>query len=220
MDITLIPCLGLISWKLYGNYRLPAAANEPYPWLTQMTTQWWLLPVQWILVPMSKVPTAKFYFLMTLGTLRCIPHSLNCCWPLPTQWFLVLNPMRLITSCYCLIAIGAFKVKVILQLVVSQFRHPSGNRDQIFYFFCKIILRQLQVCWCGPPSLMRGQDCSLQLLLDQASTVFLRSEYGRTHEHICTVSNLRLPQPVGPCSFIYFPQEHGSPVQPPAIELV
>jgi hypothetical protein len=38
--------------------------------------------------------------------------------------------------------------------------HPSEAHDQIF-----IIVRQLQVCWCGAPSLTRGWVCCLQLLL-------------------------------------------------------
>jgi hypothetical protein len=32
-----------------------------------------------------------------------------------------------------------------------------------------IIFKQLQVCWCGEPSLMRGRVCSVQLLLGIAS---------------------------------------------------
>jgi hypothetical protein len=33
---------------------------------------------------------------------------LNCCWLLPTQWFLVLSPTGLMTIFYCLTALGAF----------------------------------------------------------------------------------------------------------------
>jgi hypothetical protein len=55
---------------------------------------------------------------------------------------------------------------------------PCGAQDQIF-----IIVRQLWVCWCRAPSLMRGQVCCLQLLLALASAVILRSESHRTHDH-------------------------------------
>jgi hypothetical protein len=37
-------------------------------------------------------------------------------------------------------------------------------------------VRQLRVCWCGAPSLTRGWDCRLQMLLDFASAVILGSE--------------------------------------------
>jgi hypothetical protein len=56
--------------------------------------------------------------------------------------------------------------------------------------------------------------CSLQLLLGIASEVFLGSEYPRDPRTYFAVSNLRLPQPGGPGSCIYFPQEQGGPVIP------
>jgi hypothetical protein len=43
---------------------------------------------------------------------------------------------------------------------------PSGVQDQIL-----ITIRQIQVCWCGVPSLSRGWVCCLQLLLAFASAV-------------------------------------------------
>jgi hypothetical protein len=45
-------------------------------------------------------------------------------------------------------------------------KHPTGAYDQIF-----ITVWQLQVCWCGALSLMRGQVCHLQLLRALASAV-------------------------------------------------
>jgi hypothetical protein len=83
---------------------------------------------------------------------------------------------------------------------------PTGAHDQI-----SITIRQLRVC-CGAPSLTRGRICSLQLLLGLASAFILGAETHRTHDHISTVSDLRLPQPkgLGPC--IYIPQEQGGPV--------
>jgi hypothetical protein len=58
-------------------------------------------------------------------------------------------------------------------------KHPSGAYDQIF-----ITVRQLRVCWCGAPSLTKGQVCRLQLLLVLASAVILRSESRGAHDHI------------------------------------
>jgi hypothetical protein len=46
------------------------------------------------------------------------------------------------------------------------------------------------------------------------STAFLRSESHGTHEHILLSLFLRLPQPGGPISCIYFPQEQGSSIIP------
>jgi hypothetical protein len=54
----------------------------------------------------------------------------------------------------------------------------------IFFSFCKIIFRQLWVCWCGTPSLTRGRVCSFQLLLGLASAVVLGSKSRRTHDYI------------------------------------
>jgi hypothetical protein len=47
-------------------------------------------------------------------------------------------------------------------------RVPSGAHDQIF-----ITVWQLQSCFCGAPSLMRGCVCFLYMLLVLASAVFL-----------------------------------------------
>jgi hypothetical protein len=58
-------------------------------------------------------------------------------------------------------------------------KHPSGAQDQIF-----VTVRQLWVCWCGVPSLMRGWDCHLQLLLALTSAVILGTKFHGTHDHI------------------------------------
>jgi hypothetical protein len=58
-------------------------------------------------------------------------------------------------------------------------KHPSGAYNQIF-----ITLRQLQFCWCGALSLMRGPVYHLQLLLVLASTVILGSNSSGTRDHI------------------------------------
>jgi hypothetical protein len=92
-------------------------------------------------------------------------------------------------------------------------RRPSGTCDQ-FFFLLKISFRQLRVYFVGP-SLTRGRICNLlvQLLLGLARAVTLGSKSRRTHEHIL-LSHLRLPQPGGPGSCIYIPQEQGGPVIP------
>jgi hypothetical protein len=46
-----------------------------------------------------------------------------------------------------------------------------------------IVVRQLRVCWCGVPSLMRGRVCSFRLLLGIASAAFFVSESRGTHDH-------------------------------------
>jgi hypothetical protein len=80
---------------------------------------------------------------------------------------------------------------------------PSRVHDHIY-----ITVRQMQVSWCGMPSLMRGCMCILQLLLGLTRAVILRIMT------IFALSNLRLTQPEGPGSRIYLPQEHGGPVIP------
>jgi hypothetical protein len=58
-------------------------------------------------------------------------------------------------------------------------RAPSGAHDQIF-----ITVWQLRSCFCGAPSLTRGQFCILYMLLALTSTVFLESESLGTRDHI------------------------------------
>jgi hypothetical protein len=41
-----------------------------------------------------------------------------------------------------------------------------------------------------------------------------------SHDHIFTVSNVRLPQPGGPMSWIYLPQEEGIPSIPQALDAI
>jgi hypothetical protein len=88
-------------------------------------------------------------------------------------------------------------------------RRPSGTRDQFFF-------RQLRHCFFVAPSLTRGQVCNLlvELLPGLARAVTLGSKSRRTHGHIL-LPHLRLPQPGGPGSRIYIPQEQCGPVIPP-----
>jgi hypothetical protein len=80
-----------------------------------------------------------------------------------------------------------------------------------------LYFRQFRVCWCGAPSLTRSPICTFQFLPGIASAAFLRSESHGTHEHILLSLFLRLPQPGGPGSCIYIPQEQSIPVIPPGI---
>jgi hypothetical protein len=50
------------------------------------------------------------------------------------------------------------------------------------------------------------------------SPIFLRSEFHGTHKYVLLSIFLRLPQPGGPGSCIYFLWEQGSPVISPGIE--
>jgi hypothetical protein len=64
-------------------------------------------------------------------------------------------------------------------IIKSWCRAPSGGHDQIF-----ITLFQLRSCFCGAPSLKRGQVCLLNKLLALSIVVFLGSESLGTHDHI------------------------------------
>jgi hypothetical protein len=81
-----------------------------------------------------------------------------------------------------------------------------------FVFLLEISFRQLRLCYFVAPSLTRGRICNLllQLLLGLATAVTL----GSNHGHIL-LPHLRLPQPGGPGSRIYIPQEQGGSVIPP-----
>jgi hypothetical protein len=108
------------------------------------------------------------------------------------------------------------EVEVNLRPTVSPgVRRPSGTREQ-FFFLLEISFRQLRVCYFEAPSLTRGRVCNLllQLLLGPARAVTLGSKSRRNHGHILQ-SHLRLPQPGGPGSRIYIPQEQSGPVIPP-----
>jgi hypothetical protein len=63
-----------------------------------------------------------------------------------------------------------------------------------FFFLLEIFLRQLRVCYFMAPSLTRGRDYNLLLLLGLASTVPLRSESCRTQDHTLLSQFLRLYQ--------------------------
>jgi hypothetical protein len=123
------------------------------------------------------------------------------------------------TQCPGLTASKLPEVEVHLLPTVSRpvrlgVRRPSRTRDQ-FFFLLDISFRQSRVCYFVAPSLRRGRVCNLfvQLLLGLARAVTLGSKSRRTHDHIL-LSHLRLPQPGGPGSRIYIPQEQGGPVIP------
>jgi hypothetical protein len=64
------------------------------------------------------------------------------------------------------------------------------------------------------PSLTRGRACNLLLLLGLECAVPLGSESLGTKDHNLLSQFLRLPQPEGPGTRIYIPQEQGGPVIP------
>jgi hypothetical protein len=71
-----------------------------------------------------------------------------------------------------------------------------------------------RVCWCGAPSLTRGQVCRLQLLLVLSSALILGSESRGNHEQILLSQIRDPPLPGGPS-----PQEQSGPVIPPGTGL-
>jgi hypothetical protein len=94
-------------------------------------------------------------------------------------------------------------------------RRPSRIRDQ-FFFLLEISFRQLRVCYFVAPSLTRGRVCNLPYNCFWAlpeQPLLCRSP-AQLNDHIL-LSHLRLPQPGGPGSRIYIPQEQGGPVIPP-----
>jgi hypothetical protein len=94
---------------------------------------------------------------------------------------------------------------------------PATNFSHIFSL---IIFRQFRVCLCGAPSLTRSLVYTFQFLPGIAIAALLRSEPHGTHEHSLLLLLLRLPQPRGPGSSIYFPQIQGSPIIPSGIGFV
>jgi hypothetical protein len=64
-------------------------------------------------------------------------------------------------------------------------------------------------------SLKRGRVFRLQLLLVLASAVILSSESRGIHDHILQSQIRNSPQPGGPGSRIYIPEEYGGPVIAP-----
>jgi hypothetical protein len=91
---------------------------------------------------------------------------------------------------------------------------PFGTLDQILS--CSSFIWQLRRSAINASSLTRKRICNLLYncfwALPEQSHLS-RSPF-RTHGHIL-LSPLRLPQPGGPGSRIYIPQEQGSPVIPP-----
>jgi hypothetical protein len=85
------------------------------------------------------------------------------------------------------LATNKVKVKVMLWPMVSKpvclcVKHSSVAQDQIF-----ITVRQLQVCWCGAPSLMRARVCRLQLLLATTLRSLTRGQVYRLQLLLATI---------------------------------
>jgi hypothetical protein len=95
------------------------------------------------------------------------------------------------------------------QSVLLSGSHPEPMTRFLFSVW------QLRVSWCWAPSLTRGWVFNLltQLLLGLTRAFILGSKSSRIQDHIL-LSHLRHPQPGGPGSCIYIPQEQGDPVIP------
>jgi hypothetical protein len=111
---------------------------------------------------------------------------------------------------------------VILELKLSFARRSVSRRLLVSSSHQELRARffpsvwQLWVSWSSAPSLRRGRVCNLlvQFLLGLARAVTLGYKSRRTYDYIL-LSHLRLPQPGGPGSRIYIPQEEGGPVIAP-----
>jgi hypothetical protein len=96
-------------------------------------------------------------------------------------------------------------------LVSGTHQGPANNFSNSLFDYFLLLFWQFRVCWCGAPSLTRSQVCTFQFLQVIASAAFLRSESHGTHKLSLSVF-LRLPQPGGPGSYVYFLQEQGTPI--------
>jgi hypothetical protein len=98
------------------------------------------------------------------------------------------------------------------QSLVVSFHHLRAATNFSFNSI-EIIFSHLGVCYYGAASLTRRRLCNLQLPLGLARAVSLASEFYVTQPYF-PVSIFRHPQPRGPGSCIYFPQEQGGAVAP------
>jgi hypothetical protein len=131
----------------------------------------------------------------TCGKTECI-HPQIC-----IQIYLDLYPDSLIINKFGSILLNSVQVQVILRPTVSQ---PVLLISDFNFLCLTITFFPLHV---GRP--LWQEDGSV---ICSAITHWLESR--RTHNHIL-LSHLRLPQPGGPGSCIYIPQEQGGPVIPP-----
>jgi hypothetical protein len=91
-----------------------------------------------------------------------------------------------------------FEVEVTLRLTFSQsvcfgIQHPCGTCDQILL----------------PVEMLLSEICGVLVITKWSESL-------RTRNHTL-LSNLRLPQPGGPVSRIYIPQEQSGPIIPRAL---
>jgi hypothetical protein len=113
------------------------------------------------------------------------------------------------TTNFSFLPATGFEVEVTLRLTVTQYVLVSSTLVGLGarYYFLSVCCC-LRSCFCEAPSLTKGQVCS-------AIALWLESHRTRNHT---LVYHLRLPQPGGPGSHIYIPQEQSGPAIPPGIE--
>jgi hypothetical protein len=132
-----------------------------------------------------------------------------CTSAIPTLEWLTHQP-NCIYYCYYCCCSCSHKVKIKIYYDWRSVRHPSGIHDHPW----SIIVRQLQVYWCGAPSLMRGWVCSLQFLLGLTSQSFS----GLSPAGLITILyGIKLetpPQSGEPGSCIYFPRKRVAQLHP------
>jgi hypothetical protein len=126
---------------------------------------------------------------------------------LVASWVVLSSIVRLVT-----LTKSSGKKLIYIQRSAGQSVLASGCHLEPVTRFC--FLSDNWVGWFGSPSLTRGWVCNLlvQLLVGLARAVNPGSKSHRTQ--IIFYSHLRLPQPGGPGSHIYIPQEQGGPVTP------
>jgi hypothetical protein len=93
--------------------------------------------------------------------------------------------------------------------------HHLGPATSFSFPSVEIMFRQFGVCYYGAVSMTKGRVCNLQLLLDLASTVFLRSESCGTHGHILLPQFWESLNMEGKVAVFISPKEQGGPVIPP-----
>jgi hypothetical protein len=95
---------------------------------------------------------------------------------------------------------------------MSWYRAPLWDLRPDITSCRNVAVRNLRSCFCGAPYLTRGRVCNLQR--NHPVVRVAQNPARRTRNHTL-LPHLRLPQPGGPGSRTYIPQEQAGPVIPP-----